>query len=161
MDEATKALISAAQAKAELGNFRDAYEVLRPLLDREVPAALFLYSTFSVAGSESEAEFERRSLDLLRRAADLGHPAALYALGACYEVGDLVEADPQRAALLLKAAAEMGHPKATFRHGLNIYYGSNGMLRSEQAALPLIRAAAKEGVPEAEVFLKEQGLALG
>ena len=159
MDEATKAQLGAAQREAELGKFRDAYETLRPLLAREVPEALFMYSTFSVAGSESEAEFERRSLDLLRRAADLGYAPALYALGACYEVGDLVEADPQRAAVLLKDAAEKGYPKAKFRHGLNVYYGSNGMPRSEQSGLVLIRAAANEGIPEAADFLKEQGLA--
>ena len=158
MDEVTKAQISAAQLKAELGEFRDAFEALRPLLERGVPEALFLYSTFSVAGSESDAEFEHRSLSLLRRAADLGYAPALYALGACYEVGDLVEADPQHAALLLKAAAEKGHFKAQFRHGLNVYYGSNGIPRNEESGMELIRAAAQEGVPDAADFLNEQGL---
>lgn len=157
MDEITKAQISAAQVMVDLGNFRDAYEALRPLLARDVPEALFMYSAFSVAGSESEAEFERRSLDLLRRAAELDHAPALYALGVCYELGDLVEADPQRAALLLKASAESGYAKAKFRHGLNVYYGSNGMPRSEQSGLLLIRAAASDGITEAEDFLKEQG----
>jgi TPR repeat protein len=158
MDEVTRAQIRDAQAKAERGEFRDAYEVLRPLLEKSVPEALFLYSTFSVAGSESETDFERRSLDLLQRAADLGHPPALYALGACYEGGDLVGTDPQRAAVLLKAAAEAGYPKAKFRHGLNVLYGSNEMPREEESGLALIRAAAQEGVPEAVDFLKEQGL---
>lgn len=33
-------------------------------------------------GTESDDEFEKRSFDLLKRAADLGHTPALYALGA-------------------------------------------------------------------------------
>ena len=159
MDDVTKAqIISDAHSKADLGKFREAYEVLRPLLDRSVPEAIFLYSTFSVADVESETEFERRSLDLLTRAADLGYAPALYALGVCYEVGDLVESDPSFAAALLRSAAEKGYPKADFRHGLNVYYGSNGMPRDEKSGLALIRVAAKAGVQNAEDFLKDQGL---
>ncbi|MFG6448908.1 tetratricopeptide repeat protein [Roseateles sp. BYS180W] len=154
----TKAAISEAQRKIESGKFREAYEVLRPLLETEVPDALFLYSTFSLAGTESEAEFEKRSFELLERAADLGHAPALYALGVCYEVGDLVEANPIYAATLLKAAAEMGHAKAKFCHGLNLYHGSNGVPRSEGAGLALVRAAAQDGVEDAEEFLKDQGI---
>lgn len=158
MDDKTKDLISEAQRKIDSGEFREAYEVLRPLLDIEVPEALFIYSTFSIAGAESEEEFERRSAELLRRAADFGHPSSLYALGACHEVGDLVEANPIYAASLFQAAAEKGHPKAKFRHGLNLYYGSNGVPRNERLGLELIRAAAQEGVEDAREFLMDQGL---
>lgn len=155
MDESTKTAISDARRKIESGQIREALQVLRPLLETEVPEALFLYSTFSLAGTETEDEFEKRSFKLLKRAADLGHVPALYALGVCYEVGDLVEANPVYAASLLKTAAEMGHSKAKFRYGLDLYHGSNGVIRNQAAGLELIRAAAQDGVEDAEEYLKD------
>lgn len=158
MGKTTRAKIHAARLEAERGKFRNAYEVIRPLLEIGVPEALYLYSTFSVSDSETDADFERRSLDLLLRAADLGYAPALYALGTCYEAGDLVRADAPHAALLMKAAADAGHPKAKFRHGLNLYHGSNEIPREEHLGLTLMRAAAIQGVSEAEDFLKDRGL---
>lgn len=153
----TKAqIMSAAHSKVNNSECSEAYELLRPLLEKSVPEALFLYATFSLAETESETEFDRRSFDLLTRAADLGYAPALFAVGVCYEVGDLVEPDPSLAATYLRSAAEQGYPKAKFSHGLNVYYGSNGTPRDEESGLALIRAAAKAGVEDAEDFLKHQ-----
>lgn len=153
MDNATTKLLRNAKSKIDSGRFFEAYNALRILLDNDVPEALFLYSTFSLAEKESEAEFERRSFDLLRRSAGFGYAPAMYALGSCYETGDLVEADPEHAALLFKSAAENGYAKAKFRHGLNIYFGSNGVSKNITQGLELIKSAAQDGVEDAEEFL--------
>ena len=155
MDEKNNHL-AAAKRMMEHGDFENAHRTLRPLVDAEIPEALFLYSTFSLAGTESDAAFEKRSVDMLTRAAHLGHAAAMYSVGVCFENGDLVEKDVKRAAHLYSAAAEAGDSRAKFRHGLNLLYGSGGMRREEVAGRALIRIAAAEGIEEAKEHLERQ-----
>lgn len=153
MDESHNIRIDEARRKVEAGDFREAYDMLVELIADEVPDALYLYSTFSIRGTESEREFELRSIELLTRAAEAGHSAAQFSMGACYEIGDIVDADPTYAASLFRKAATQGHSKAKFRHGLNAYYGSNGIPKDEAAGLGWIRAASEEGVEDAQEFL--------
>jgi TPR repeat protein len=157
MDNHSENMISAARRSIELGDYSGALLQLRPLLDSEVPEALFIFSTFSIAGTETDSEFERRSLKLLRRASELGYPPAIYALGVCYEAGDLISADLNKAATLFEAAARLGYSKAKFRFGLNVFYGTAGTPRDEESGLRLIREAAGEGVEEAHEYLESKG----
>lgn len=153
MDKTTAKLLHDAKSEIESGRFAEAYNALRILLENNVPEALFLYSTFSLAETESEDEFDRRSIDLLRKSAGFGYAPAMFALGSCYETGDLVDADPGYAASLFKSAAENGYAKAKFRHGLNMYFGSNGVSKNIPNGLELITSAAQGGVEAAEEFL--------
>lgn len=153
MGEIRKDDLLFATSLVEQGKLKKALVVLQPLLHADDPEALFLYSTFSIRGSETAAEFERRSFNLLHRSAALGFAPAIYALGCCYETGDLVDADPVQASTLFRQAADMGHSKGKFRHGLNLYYGTNGIEKHSSEGLRLIRAAAAEGVEDAEEFL--------
>jgi TPR repeat protein len=152
-------LVADAEAALNTVGCEAAYKLIEPLLAEGNPAALFLYSHFSFSELETEEEFDKRRIEMLRRAAGLGYAPALHALGVCYDTGDLVEGDPSYAATLLKAAAEKGHPKAKFLHGLNLFYASNGMHKDEELGLQLIRDAAQEGVEEAQEYLKGHGLA--
>jgi TPR repeat protein len=158
-DLTTEKLLQAAEAALDSLGCEAAYKLLEPLLAARNPGALYLYSRFSIAEKESEKEFEMRSIRMLREAADAGYLPAVYSLAICHEVGDLVEADPGYAASLFKAAADKGYPKAKFRHGLNVYYGSNGVNQNTAQGLELIRAAAEEGVEDAIDFLSGQGRA--
>ncbi|MBC5768612.1 tetratricopeptide repeat protein [Ramlibacter albus] len=150
--------LSQVRAEMERGEFKRASRLLAPLVRDGVPEALFLYSTFSIAGSESDAEFEKRSLELLTRSAQAGYPPALYALGACYDAGDLVERDTYRAAALFKEAADRGHAKAMFLHGLNLMAAINGMPSLPVDGLELVKSAARAGDDDAVQFLADRGI---
>lgn len=136
----------------ESGDCSDAYRLLKPFIEQGRPEALFLFSKFS-RKSETDEEFERRSLDCLERAAAANYPPALYALGVCYDLGELSVHDPMKAARLFERAASGGYAKAKLSHGLNLYYGSNGVAKDVSAGRELIREAAADGVQEAIEFM--------
>ncbi len=146
-------IIEKARDMIEIGRCEKAYKLLSPLIMKNHPEALFLYSTFSVSGKETDEEFERRSFDLLKISAEEGYVPAIYSLAVCYDTGDLVESDSTKAAELYKAASDAGYSKGKFYHGLNLVYGSNGMLKDEDKGMQLIREAADEGVDGAIGFL--------
>jgi len=112
MDEIASVAIRSARNQMEVGDYRAASSTLRPLVQAECAEALFLCSTFSVAGSESEDEFERRSFSMLARAAELGYVPAIYALAVCYESGDLVDENQEPAGNLFESAAVFGISKS-------------------------------------------------
>jgi TPR repeat protein len=145
-------IVQSAERLMDENRHDEAQALLHPLVILEVPAALFLAATFSLPENESEALFEARSIDYLTKAADGGYPPALYALGVCYDIGDLIAPDLDKAGQLFKQAAEAGHLKGKFCHGRNLFYGSNGMTQEREKGLDLIREAADGGVEEAAEF---------
>ncbi|UNP29294.1 tetratricopeptide repeat protein [Lysobacter gummosus] len=127
--------------------------ILEPLIRLLVPEAIYLYSTFSVADSESDADFEMRSVSLLNDAAMLGYAPAMYALGTHYESGDVIDRDMNRAEILFSSAAAQGHMRSKFRYGLILL--DDQRENSRDKAKSLIREAAEGGVEDAADFLKE------
>lgn len=151
-------LLLMAEKFLNQGLFREAHNILNPLVGEGVPEALFLASTFSVSETESEQEFEARSISMLQLASNQGYAPAIYALANCYETGDMVDANPTYSAQLYKAAAEKGVVGAKFRHGLNLIHGSNGIEEDRAVGLLNIRAAAEAGVIPAKEYLAQEGL---
>lgn len=129
--------------------------MLLPLVEEGHPAALFLSAHFSIAGTETELEFDARRLRILQQLTDLGYAPAVYELGICYEIGDLVQQDRRAAAALHKRAAELGDSKAKLSHGLNLYYGSNGVEENPLLGLAFIRQAVDENVEGADARWKD------
>lgn len=86
---------------------------------------------------------------------DLGYAPAIYELGICYEIGDLVPQDPSKAAALHRRAAELGNARAKLGYGLNLFYGSNGTEKNPELGLAFIRQAADENVEGAEARWKD------
>ncbi len=151
----TEKLLHDAEMKMENGQFKTAYELIEPLLAKGNPAALFLYSHFSLSGTEREEEFEKRSIEMLKTAAETGFAPAVYSLAVCYELGDRIAMNKVRAADLFKQAAEARYAKAKVSHGLNTYYGSYGVSKDTVLGLELIREAASEGCDEASEALRD------
>ena len=142
-------VIQRAGEMIDVGDCQSAYKLLAPLLAAQNPEAQFLYATFSISGMETVEEFEARSISLLQAASDAGYAPAMYALAVCYDAGDMVGRDSIRASVLYKKAAEAGNPKAKLSHGLDLFYGSNGMPKDEQRGLILIKQAMAENVDDA------------
>lgn len=151
----TDKLLHDAEMRMEEGEFKKAFELIEPLLAEGNAAALFLYSHFSLSGMEREEEFEKRSIEMLKTAAEAEFLPAIYSLAVCYELGDRVAMDKAHAANLFKQAAEAGYAKAKVSHGLNTYYGSYGVPRDAVLGLELIREAALEGCDEASEALRD------
>jgi TPR repeat protein len=148
-------ILRKARDKLAIGSCGAAYKLLIPLLEEMNPEALFLYSTFSISGTESNADFDERRIRLLESSSRVGYAPAICALAACYDIGDLVERDVVKASSLYKKAAEAGYAKAKLSHGLNLYYGSNGISKDEVLGLSLIRQAVNENVEGADVVLQQ------
>jgi TPR repeat protein len=135
-------------------NAKIAEKLLLPLVRALNAEALFIYSQFSIRTKESAECFERRSVTLLRQAADLDYAPALYALGVCYDSGDLVEKDSVVAAGLFERAAALNYPEAKLSHGLNLVYGT-GTSENRELGIDLIRQAVQEGVDGAYEYLAD------
>ncbi len=148
-------LLREAEIELNTGDCFKALKLIEPLLAEGDPAALFLYSHFSLLSLESDEEFEKRSIEMLKTAAGVGYLPAIYSLAVCYELGDRIAMDKLHAADLYKKAYEAGYFKAKLDHGLNIYYGSYGTPKDTTRGLELIRQAALEGDDKASDVLKE------
>ncbi|WP_175895632.1 tetratricopeptide repeat protein [Burkholderia pseudomultivorans] len=151
MDVSYSEIIVRAEDALNSGNTRKTMALLRPLIEKGVPAALFLYSHFCISTSETDSEFDERRIGILHVLNDLGYAPGIYELGVCYETGDLVEVDKNIAAALYKKAAELGYPKGKLSHGLDLYHGSGGIKKSRALGLKFIRLAMDDNVEGAEV----------
>ena len=139
----------------ELGDVSKASELLDPLLVKRDPEALYWRSTFSLKEQETAAEFESRRIRMLMESAISDFPPALFALGVMFQSGDTVPKDEVRSSFYFRNAAIGGWPEAKFRHGLNLFYGSNGINKDEVLGLALIEEAARDGVEAAKDRLDE------
>jgi len=144
-----------ARKEIEEGDCKIAYKILLPHIENKNPEAIFLYSMFSLQGEESLGEFEQRSFKLLKESAELGYPSALYTLGVYYDAGDMVERNIIKASSLFKSAAEKGHSRAKLSYGLDLFYGSNGIIKDETLGLSFIKQSVVENVEGAVETLEE------
>lgn len=144
--EEIRSKIALAEELINSGSLKKARDILAPLVESSNADALFLYSTFSISKDESEEDFERRSLDMLIKAAELGHAKANYALAVRYDFGDGVACNKEHAAQLFKKSAEGGYSKAKLNYSLDLIYGTHGIAQDKFLGVKLLKAAAEEGV---------------
>ncbi|MGA4636686.1 tetratricopeptide repeat protein [Pseudomonas solani] len=149
----TESAMREAERLLNAGELRRTRSLLAPYIQCRVPAALFLSSLFSDPGEGTEA-FECRHIELLSEAAELGHAPAMNMLAQYLEVGDMLEQDGDRAAMLFERAAGLGHPEAKLFHGLNLFYGSNGIGMDKEKAVRLLQEAEAEGVVDDRTSLR-------
>lgn len=91
----------------------------------------------------------------MKESSELGYAPAMYALAVCHEMGELIEENKEAAAKLFKKSAEAGYPKAKISHGLNLYYGSNGIKMNKEQALNFLEDAQKDGIEGVNELLSE------
>lgn len=66
-----------------------------------------------------------------------------------------MDKDTVQASALYKNAAAAGLPKAKLFHGLDLFYGSNGIKKDEKQGLALIMQAAEDNVEGAAEALEQ------
>lgn len=148
-------ILMQAEEALNCGKSREAFNLLQPLINEKNPEALFLYAHLSISGTETEKEFDERRINILRNLCESGYSPSCHELAICYDIGDIVEKNPEYASILYKKSSEFGYSKSKLSHGLNLYYGSNGIKRDEKLGLELIRQAKSENVEGADVILSE------
>jgi TPR repeat protein len=101
------------------------------------------------ARGEGVSVDNRKAVDLMKRAADLGDAVAIGNLGTFYMKG-LVSGQPEpaKAAALFKRGAEMNEPWSMFFLA-QCYVLGQGVPKNELEARNYYRAAAERGVPPA------------
>jgi TPR repeat protein len=143
-----------AASLVEKGCYKNAWELLQPLIERDVAEAAYLGSRFAIPG-ESDHQFELRRLWLLHKATSLKQPDALYVIGVMYDCGDGALHSPEIASIYFRLAAIAGHARAKLSHGLDLCYGNNGIAQDKALGLSFLRQSAESGVDGAPEAIAE------
>jgi TPR repeat protein len=101
------------------------------------------------------------ALDLYQQAASQGNSDALLALGAFYEMGTLVDKDPERAKALYEQAANKGNPSGFYNLGLiNLQDKNQDYKKVSHIVLDYMQKAAHNGNDRAKDFISKFGSSL-
>lgn len=139
----------------ESGDVEALYQLIEPFIKANDPYALFLYSSFSLERlNESDDDFEKRSVELLKAASEGGLADASYRLGVLYLYGDLASGEDQQSPLYFERAISQGHSHSKFTYGFNLYYGNDQTTQNKTRGIQLLKEAADEGIKLAEEELK-------
>lgn len=148
--------ISKANKLYDAGLVYELYEFIEPFLEKDDPYAFYFSSRFSLSDwDESDEEFDKRSLDLLTKAADEGVVEAMYRLSSFYFTGDIVEMNLETGKRYLDSAARLNYGPAKLSLGINLYYGSNGYSKDIEKAVEFISDAVNENVEGASEVLEK------
>jgi TPR repeat protein len=95
----------------------------------------------------------RKTTELMRAAADGGHPAAMARLGAALVAGDGVAADPEGGLRLLREAQAKGEPDAALEMGAVTLKGLGGVSKDREKAKEFFKEALRLGTIRAHFHL--------
>jgi TPR repeat protein len=145
--------ISDETAREEL--MERAYQLLVPLVAKQLPAAQYLYAChFLSRECEREQDIERRYIELTQAAAHGGHAAAQFRLGEMFDSGGELGHDAEQSARWFRLSAEQGDCYAQWVHGLNLLSGA-GLAQDQALGLKFIERAAAGKFEGALAFLAE------
>jgi TPR repeat protein len=153
MDNYDSVLYEADIAISE-GNAKKAHILLSPLVEREVPEAIYLSSRIPKP-RESIESFEIRRFYLLHKAARLGHAESIYIIGVMYDVGDGVLKNSTIASCFFEQAAILGHSRAKLSYGLDLFRGQNRIQKDTKKGIEYISQSALDNVEGANEILKK------
>lgn len=143
-DRSVQRILNSARACAKKNRFNQFHKLLKPLVSRGNPEALFLAAGFS-RPRETWEQHERRYIEYIQRAAEKGYPPALYVLGFYYDMGDAVPVIPHDqiiAAQIFKRGAELKHAHCQHLHAEAMLYGAHGIEVNVPAGLALLQESA-------------------
>lgn len=139
----------------ENGDVEELYDLIAPFIAANDPYAQLLYSSFSLERlNESDEDFEKRSVTLLKAASEGGLADASYRLGVLYLYGDMIAEQDESSTFYFERAISQGHSHSKFTHGFNLYYGNDQTKQDKPRGLQLLKEAADEGIELAAEELK-------
>lgn len=139
----------------EDGELEELYQLIAPFIEANDPYAQLLYSSFSLERlNESDDDFEKRSVTLLKAASEGGLADASYRLGVLYLYGDMTSGTDENSSVYFERAISQGHSHSKFTYGFNLYYGTDQTEQNKPRGLQLLKEAAEEGITLAKDELK-------
>lgn len=137
-------ILGKAEGAFSSDKFGKAHRLLAPLIEQNVPEAIFMAAGYSKPGETIE-KFEQRRLWQLTQAAMRGHAEATYILGVQFDTGVDQIKNSVIASALFEQAAALGHSRAKLSHGLDLVRGTNRLPKDHERGLEFIRQAADAG----------------
>lgn len=122
-------------------NLEKAKELLEENIKAGCTDSMVMLGTILCDGTEGE---KARSIELFRRAADMGDSSGLRNLGYCYAIGLNIEKDKTEGARLYTLAANAGNARAACNIGVMYDYG-NGVPQDFLKAFEWYRKSAAGG----------------
>jgi uncharacterized protein len=106
----------------DYGRLMQGRRLLQPLLKKHIPSAILLGACHP-GRNMTNASADAFYIAGVRKAAKMGHPSAIYLLGAAYDMGDGLTKNTLRAARLFKIAADRGHARSQWIHAIDLLWG--------------------------------------
>ena len=119
----------------------EAIAILRSNMDKGCTASMV---RLGVAFADGDEDQKKESVELFRKAADLGDSSGVRNLAYCYAIGLNCEKDKAKGAELYEKAAGMGNAKAMCNIGVMYDYG-NGVDEDPEKAFQWYKRSAEGG----------------
>ena len=146
--ESDSEILKKAEDALDDSNLPKARELLRPLIDRNVPAAIRLNASFHEAGI-SEEEADRAYLEGIIEAAELGDAEARYIQGVWYDIGDYgFDVDKEKASLIFKQLADEGDLHCLWIYACDLLWGRGAFSADPEKGISLLKDAVERGSSE-------------
>lgn len=154
MDE-YKAEIEEAEKAFEEGNLDLLCEILPPLVDKNIPAAIRINSSFF--GPEvPEDECDRLYVEGMFKAAELGDLKAKYHVGVFFDLGEYgIPQDKEKASLIFKELADKGDPHCLWIYACELIWGNGTFPKSTAEGVELLVKASEIGSANACMTLAQ------
>lgn len=139
--------------------FKKGHLILDPLVEFDVPEALFFSACFSKKGEGHKGKalerFEERHFSLIKQAASYGFSLALYSLGYAYDFAGPFPRDEFIANTYFKRAALAGHVHSMYLFGMTAYYCKDTIFYNKEQGYFLLKTAAMQGHGDAVELLRK------
>ena len=149
-------ILKEAERAFDISQIKKARALLAPLIERDVAAAILLDCAYSGADVPEE-EADRRYIEGVQRAAELGDAQARYRLGVFYDYGEFEEygvtQDKVRASEIFRTLAEEGDPHCMYIYGCELLWGLGSFETDVDLGMQMLRAAIDGGSPAACMVL--------
>ena len=126
---------------------KQAYKLLRPYYDKQLPEALYLAAFFPYnPTSEKLILFpDQTHASLMRAASDKEYPPAVYRLGAYLDFGeDGILENKEEASRCFHLAAKLGHTHSKWIVACELIYGTEYVPKNIRDGMALLHEAANE-----------------
>jgi len=140
-----KAEIEKAEKALEEGNLELLREILPPLVDKNIPEAIRINSSFF--GPEvPEDECDRFYVEGMFKAAELGDLKAKYQVGVFYDLVEYdIAQDKEKASYIFKELAEKGDPHCLWIYACELIWGNGTFPKSTGEGVELLVKASEIG----------------
>lgn len=141
--------IEKAEKALEEGDLDLLKEILPPLVEKNIPAAIRINASFFDA-DVSEEECDRLHVEGIFKAAELGDAKAKYQVGVFYDLGEYdVPQNKKKASEIFRELAEQGNAHCLWIYSCELIWGKGSFPQSTTQGVKLLHQAANLGSAEA------------